>query len=154
MKDNKIVTPGQVKKKDQTIITSDMEEQCSTTTILEKPITMNRATNRTHEAFGVSNDRVVEILQKLIAVASIYPKYSTIVEVFVNCSDRFTVMERLFGIFIMGTVKGKSTMAKLANIRVKANALTMPLEQRLLSLLSNCVMIEDPFLKNILERGR
>lgn len=149
---DKIITPVKTIKKDQTIITPEMQEKCPTTTILEKPIKMDVTSNRTHLAFGVSEIRMVEILHKLIAVAKVYPRYSVIAESFVNCSDRFTVMERLFGIFLLGKVKGQHTVLKQLKIQVKSNSVSATLEQKLLSLLCKNFIIEDPLLKSLLER--
>lgn len=139
-------------KKDKTIITPEMEEKCPTTTILEKPIKLNCTTERTSLAFGVSDDRGAEILRKLIAVAKVYPRYSVIAESFLNCSDRFNEKERLFGLFILGKTKGMATIMKMTNIHVKFNAMKMNLEQRLLSLLSPRVQIEDPLLTSLLKK--
>lgn len=140
-------------KKDQTIITPEMAEKCPTTTILEKRITMDRTAQETGLAFGVSHERGAEILRKMIAVAKIYPKYSVIAEVLLNCSDRFTEMERLFGLFLLGKAKGAATVMKRCNLKIKFNAGQMNLEHRLWSLLTKDVIVEDPLLAKLLERG-
>ena len=142
------------RKKDQTIITPEMEEKCSTTTILEKTIELNTTVNRTGLAFGVSDDRGAEVLRKLIAVAKVYPRYSVIAESFLNCSDRFTEMERLFGLFLLGKAKGMATMLVRCNLKVKFNATSMNLEQKLLSLLTKDVVVEDPLLNQLLKEGK
>ncbi len=112
---------------------------------------MNRVAIKTHEAFGLTELRVVEILKKLIAVAQIYPRWSTIAEVFLNCEDRFTEMERLFGLFLLGETKGQATILKQRNIEIKVDAATMPLQMRLLSLLSKQVLVEDKELNKIFQ---
>jgi len=142
-----------LRKKDQTIITPEMEEKCSTSTILEKDIVMDHTATRTSLAFGVSEARSAEVLRKLIAVAKIYPRYSAIIESFVNCSDRFTVMERLFGIFLVGKTKGAATIMKRCDIKVKLNAQQMNLEHTLWSILSKHIIVEDPLLAKLLEKG-
>ena len=160
MHTNKIILPDKGKpvdvkkkaiKKDQTLILPEGEH--NTTTILEKEIKMNRATNKTSIAFGVSDERGAEILKKLISVAKIYPSYSIIAEVMLNCSDRFTQMERLFGLFLLGKTKGMATIMKTTNIQVKFNAYKMNLEQKLLSILSKRVVVEDPLLNKLLGKG-
>ena len=151
MGEDKIVTPGKIIKKDKTIIEPGAEY--NTTDILEKEIKMNRLARKTHEAFGVSQDRVAEILKKLIAVAKVYPRYSVIAEVFLNCSDRFTQMERLFGLFILGKMKGEATILRQLRVQLKGNSITATLEQKLLSLLSKYFIIEDPLLTKLLEKN-
>ena len=141
------------KKKDQTIITPEMEEKSSTSTILEKDIVMDRTAVRTSLAFGVSEARGAEVLKKLIAVAKVYPRYSVIAECFLNCSDRFTQMERLFGLFLLGKTKGMATIMQRCGLNIKFNAHTMNLEQKLLSLMSKHVIVEDPLLARLLEKG-
>ena len=152
---NPLKKPPKVnRKKDKTIITPEMEEKCSTSTILEKPIKMNCTVNRTSLAFGVSEVRSVEILRKLIAVAGVYPKYSVIAESFLNCSDRFNVNERLFGLFILGKVKGMATVMKLMNVNIKLDPNKMKLEEKLLSILSPRIIVEDPLLASLLQKDR
>jgi len=141
MKNNKIIIPDTPKKK--------IKEEG----VITQKIALERVAKSTAEAFGVSDIRKNEILKKLIAVAQIYPRYSTISEVFLNCADRFTEKERLYGLFLMGKIKGLATMMKIANIQTKCNTLTMNREQKLLSLLSKRVIVEDPLLQSLLQKG-
>ena len=136
------------------IVITDEEKQEPTKTIFEKPIKMNRMVNKTNLAFGVSEARVVEILRKMIAVAQLYPKYSTIMEVTVNCSDRFTEMERLYSIFLAGRIQGQASILRKKKIHIKFDAATMPLEAKLLSLLSRQVLIEDKLLNRLMASGK
>lgn len=121
--------------------------------MFEQKIVMDRVAIKTHEAFGLTELRVVEILKKLIAVTEIYPRWSTIAEVFLNCEDRFTEMERLFGLFLLGETKGQATILKQKNIQLKFERSTMPLQIKLLSLLSKQVTVEDKMLNQLFESG-
>lgn len=141
-KHKKIIDPGK------------KEEEQPTKTILEKKIIMNRIAPNTNLAFGVSEERVAEILRKMIAVANLYPKYSTIAEVLLNCSDRFTEMERIYGIFVLGRVQGQSSLLRKIKKKMRFDSATMPLEARLLARMSKQIIVEDKLLKQIFEGGK
>ena len=119
--------------------------------ILDLEIKMNKGAINTATAFGLTEERRVEVLKKLIAVARIYPKYSIIIESFVNCKDRFTVMERLYGIFVIGKMRGAAGMMKMLKAQITCDAVTMPIEQKLLSLLSKNVLVENKFLMQFMK---
>lgn len=120
---------------------------------ITQKFTLNRQAQNVADAFGISHARKNDILQKLVAVASIYPRYSTVIEVFMNCTDKFTEKERMYGLFCMGRIKGLTIMAKMTNVKVRTNQFTMNREQKLLSLLSNVVVFEDKFLSKIMGKG-
>lgn len=119
--------------------------------MFEQKIVMKTGGRTTADAFGIPLKRKHEILRKLVAVASIYPKYSVIAEVFLNCEDRFTEMERLYGLFELGKVSGSASMMRMAKIQVKCDAITMPLEQKLLSLMSKHVVVENKFMNQFMK---
>ena len=141
MGDKKIIIPDTPKK--------EIKEEG----VITQKISLNCTAKMTADAYGVSLPRKAEILKKMIAVAQIYPRYSTISEVFLNCADRFTEKERIYGIFLLGKINGMATMMKIANLQTKCNTLTMNREQKLLSLLSKRVIVEDPLLQNLLKKG-
>jgi len=116
-------------------------------------ITMVTNAPTVREAFGISNEQKAEVLKKLIAVARIYPKYSVIAESFYNCSDRFTDMERLFGLFLLGKVSGAAAAMRTGNIVVQFDRTTMPLDAELLSLMSMHVKVRDPLMDQLLGEG-
>lgn len=120
----------------------------------EQKINMVLGANTTRDAFGVSGERKAEILKKLIAVAKIYPKYSIILESFLNCEDRFTEMERLYGIFELGKISGSAALMRKIKMRVEYNSLTMPLEAKLLALMSDHVKVIDPLLDTLMKEGK
>lgn len=120
----------------------------------EQKIKMVQPAQTTREAFGISMERKIEILRKLIAIAKIYPKYAIIAESFLNCTDKFTEMERLYGLFELGKVSGAAALMRQAKIAVQHNRATMPLEAELLSLMSKHVLIVDPVLASVLKIGK
>lgn len=122
--------------------------------MFEQKIKMVIGARKTREAFGISQERGAEVIRKLIAVAQLYPVYSVILESFLNCTDRFTTMERLWGVFELGKIHGAAKMMKSAKILVKFDAHTMPLEGKLLSILSKNVEVSDPTLEKIIHGGK
>ena len=119
--------------------------------MFENKIIITQNTASTALAFGVTEARKAEILKKLVAVAKLYPKYSIIAESFLNCTDRFTVNERLYGIFLLGKAKGAAQIMKATKTQVKVDAATMPREFLLLSLLSKDVYVENKFLTQFIK---
>ena len=115
--------------------------------MLEQKIKINRFTPTVALAFGVSNERKAEILKKLVAVAQIYNQYSIIAESFLNCEDRFTEMERLYGLFALGKIYGMASMLKHKNMTIRCRELRMDLEVKLLSILCKNVIVEKVLLE-------
>lgn len=121
--------------------------------ILDQKIFLNRLATSIALAFGVTRERKEDVLRKMIAVAKVYPKYSVIAEVMLNCDDRFTLMERLYSLFELGKIKGTAGICKQAKVLLKFNKYDMPLEVQLLNVLSKFVEVDDP-MKNLLKNGR
>jgi len=118
--------------------------------VITQKISLKRTAITTAEAFGVTPERKKEILDKLIAVAKIYYNFSIISEVFLNCADRFTEKERLYGLYELGKVAGAAGIMKQTGIKIHAQEFTMNGEIKLLSLLSQNVVI-DPVLKQAMQ---
>jgi len=118
--------------------------------VITQKIALERTALTTAEAFGVTPIRKKEILDKLIAVAKIYYNFSVIAEVYLNCADRFTEKERLYGLYELGKVAGAAGIMKQTGVKVHAKELTMDGEIKLLSLLSKSVIV-DPILKQALQ---
>lgn len=73
---------------------------------------LNQTALKLTEAFGISDDRYKEIMHKLNAVANIYPEYVPILEVWLNCEEKFTDEEIAFGLFQLGKMFGMGVMMK------------------------------------------
>lgn len=69
-------------------------------------------------AFGISKERYKEIMLKLNAVANIYPEYIPVIEVWLNCEEKFTDKELAFGLFILGKMFGMGALMKRTRIKV------------------------------------
>ena len=75
----------------------------------------NQLAPKLNNAFGVSDKRTAEIFKKLYSVVKIYPSYIAVCEVWLNC-EKFTEMEKAFGLFVMGKVFGINALRKRARI--------------------------------------
>ena len=122
--------------------------------MFEQKIVMKQNTSTTAEAFGVSPERQAEVFRKLIAIAKLYPRYSIIAESFLNCEDRFTEMERLYGLYELGKIKGAAGVMRRVKIQIKYDTSTMPLEGKLLSILSKHVVVENKILNKLLTKEK
>ncbi len=80
-------------------------------------IELNRVTRHINLAFGVSPERLAEIYKKFIAVANIYPNYSTIAESFLN-STHFNEKEKFFGMFVLGKTFGMMMIVKRKGMKL------------------------------------
>lgn len=118
--------------------------------VITQKIALLKTARTTAEAFGISNDRKKEILDKLIAVAKIYHNFSIIAEVILNCDDRFTEKERLYGLYELGKIAGSASILQQTGITLGCSELTMSGEIKLLSLLSKHIVI-DPILKQAMQ---
>ena len=114
--------------------------------VITQKIALIKTTRTTAEAFGITPERKREILDKLISVAQIYYNYAIIAEVILNCDDRFTEKERLYGLYELGKIAGSAQILKQTGITLGCSTLTMTGEIKLLSLLSKNIVI-DPILK-------
>ena len=121
--------------------------------ILEHKIKLNRAARTVAQAFGLTDERKAEVLRKLIAVADIYPNYQVIAETFLNCEDRFTEMERLYGLYELGKVRGAAGILKQTRAKIMTKELSMTLEIKLLSRMCRDNVIIEPFLKQAMGIG-
>ena len=115
--------------------------------MFEQKIVMNKVAITISQAFGVSEERKAEILKKLIAVANIYPRYQVMCEVFLNCDDRFTEMERLYGLFLLGKTRGAVSILSQTRVKIRTKEFNMPLEMKLLSILSKDVIVEKVLME-------
>ena len=127
-----------------------LEKEIKEEGVITQKIALKKTALTTAEAFGIDPFRKKEILDKLIAVAKIYYNFPIIAEVFLNCADRFTEKERLYGLYELGKVAGAAGIMKQTGIKIHAKELTMDGEVKLLSLLSKNVVI-DPVLKQAIQ---
>jgi len=99
-------------------------------------------------AFGLTDERLKEVFAKLNAVANIYPSYVAVAEVWLN-ADKFTDMEKAFGLFVLGKMFGVGTLINKLKIKI-SYPIGSPEGELLRKLVNNKKDI-DKLLQNILK---
>ena len=91
--------------------------------IFNQRFTFSRLMATLDKRMGLTQVRSNEVFAKLLRVAKVQPEHSVIIESLLN-DDRFTDIEKAFGIFALGEIYGMVNMMKRFNM--KKIAITLP----------------------------
>jgi hypothetical protein len=96
----------------------------------------NHLAQEVNIAFGISDERMREIYLKLNAVARLYPSYIIVSEVWLS-DDKFTDVEKAFGMMCLGKTFGMAVMMKKLKIKIQYPGTKLPPEGQLLDTMLN-----------------